>query len=59
MVQTNNYKVQSLQFIYYELPVSVTVNLRGCLSLYVSPAMNWRPIQGVPHPRPLTLKLAQ
>ncbi len=29
----------------------VSVSMNGCLSLCVSPAMNWRPVQGVRCPR--------
>ena len=31
-----------------ELPVGVNVSMDGCLSLYVSPAMNWQLVQGDP-----------
>lgn len=30
------------------LPQSVSVYVYGCLSLYASSVMNWRPVQGVP-----------
>ncbi len=40
-----------------KLPVDVTVSVNGCLSLYVSPVMNWRLVQGsrvcLPRPRPM------
>ncbi len=36
-----------------KLPVGVNVSVNGCLSLYVSPAVNWRLVQGVPHPHPM------
>ena len=29
-----------------QLPVGVKVSVDGCLSLYVSPAMNWQLVQG-------------
>ena len=35
-----------------KLPVRVNVRVSGCLSLYVSPAMNWRLVQGVPRLSP-------
>ena len=33
-----------------KLPVGVNVSVNGCLSLCVSPAIVWRPVQGVPPP---------
>ena len=35
-----------------KLSVGVNVSVNGCLSLCVSPEMNWRLVQGVPHPSP-------
>ena len=35
-----------------KLPVGVTVSVNGCLSVYVGPAMDWRPVQGVPRLSP-------
>ena len=32
---------------HVKLPVGVNVSADGCLSLYVSPAVNWRLVQGV------------
>ncbi len=32
-----------------KLPVGVHVSVSGCLSLYVCPVTDWRPVQGVPH----------
>ncbi len=37
-----------------KLPVGVNVSVNGCLSLYVSPVMNWRLVQGEPRPRPVS-----
>ncbi len=34
-----------------KLREGVHVGMNGCLSLLVSPAVNWRPVQGVPCPR--------
>ena len=31
-----------------KLSIGVNVSMDGCLSLYVSPAMNWQLVQGVP-----------
>ncbi len=31
-----------------KLPVGVNVSVSACLSLYVSPVIDWRPVQGVP-----------
>ena len=31
-----------------KLPIGVNVSVDGRLSLYVSPVMNWRPVQGDP-----------
>lgn len=31
---------------YFKLALDISVN--GCLSLYVGPAMSWRPVQGLP-----------
>ncbi len=33
-----------------KFPVGVTVSVSGCLSLYVGPVTDWRPVQGVPPP---------
>ncbi len=33
-----------------KLPVGANVSVNSCLSLYVSSAMNWRLVQGVPRP---------
>ena len=38
-----------------KLPIGVNVSVDGCLSLYVSPVMNWRLVQGVPCLRPMML----
>ncbi len=35
------------------LLIGVNVSVNGCLSLYVSPAVNWQLVQDVPHPRPV------
>ncbi len=35
-----------------KLPVGVNVSVNDCLSLYVSPVMNWQLIQGEPWPHP-------
>ncbi len=35
-------------------PVGVNVSVNGCLSLYVSPVMNWRLVQDVPCPCPMS-----
>ncbi len=35
-----------------KLPIGVNVSASGCLSLYVSPAADWRPVQGVPRHSP-------
>ena len=35
-----------------KLPVGLNVRVSGCLSLCVSPAVNWRLVQGVPHLSP-------
>ncbi len=32
-------------------PIGVNVSVNGYLSLFVSPVMNWRLVQGVPRPR--------
>ncbi len=31
-----------------KLPIGVNVSVSGCLSLYVGPVTDWRPVQGVP-----------
>ncbi len=36
----------------YKLPVGVNVSVSGCLSLYVGPVTDWRPVQGVPRCSP-------
>ena len=35
-----------------KLPVGVNVSVSGCLSLYVGPVIDWRPVQGVPRLSP-------
>ncbi len=37
-----------------KLPVGVNVSVKGCLSLYVSPAMNLRLVEGEPRPCPVS-----
>ncbi len=37
-----------------KLPVGVSMSVNGWLSLYVSPVMNWRLVQGEPRPRPVS-----
>jgi len=36
------------------LPIGVNVRVNGCMSLYV-PWMDWRPVQGVPCLRPMSV----
>ncbi len=41
-----------------KLPAGVNVSVNGCLSLYVSPAMNRRLVQGVSCPRPVSVGIS-
>ena len=44
--------------VHSKLTVGVNVSVDGCLSLYVSPAMNWLLVQDVPRLHPNMLRLA-
>ena len=46
--------VQKTSLGYSKLSVGVNVSMNVCLSLYVSPVMNWRFIQCQPRHRPIT-----
>uniref|UniRef100_A0A3B4TCE7 TGF-beta propeptide domain-containing protein n=1 Tax=Seriola dumerili TaxID=41447 RepID=A0A3B4TCE7_SERDU len=37
-----------------KVPIDVKVSASGCLSLYVSPVIDWRPVQSVPRPHPVS-----
>ncbi len=37
-----------------KFPVGVTVSMNGCLSLYVSPVVNWQLVQGESRPCPMS-----